>query len=54
MNMKGKFIDIYNLLVYYYTINTIYTDNTKWDRTCGSGKKNKNCRGKNQVNTTNK
>ncbi|MCI8486637.1 MAG: hypothetical protein HFJ20_06150 [Clostridia bacterium] len=25
---------------------TIYTDNTKGDRTCGSGKKYKNCCGK--------
>ena len=30
------------------TIKTIYTDNTKMDRTCGSGKKYKNCCGKNQ------
>ena len=28
-------------------INTIYTDNTKWDRTCGSGKKYKKCHEKN-------
>lgn len=28
-------------------IYTIYTDNTKRGRTCGSGKKYKNCCGKN-------
>ncbi|MCI8617489.1 MAG: hypothetical protein HFJ60_04510 [Clostridia bacterium] len=29
-------------------MNTIYTDNIEGDRTCGSGKKYKNCCGRNQ------